>query len=285
MARAPTHPERVLFSTEAYMNSWAASNMFYAQFIAAGSSPSQWIEDKYADFRIPTQNPQAALKSGIVDRGGYVNIIPKSGPAAGLRASPNYAASQTNFNYLGARKKQKPDLGVGWVAMGGYAFPGQAFTPVRNPKTGGFGPNALSLFMVGHGMMGNGSGLLSRAPDPTGVRARKTPGKKYDRGWTSTLDYAINGGQRGEGGIGHSSVDTTNEMYATKETASGANMYDTDEQMGPNGSWTRLYAGFKRLAPHSQNQNYITDLGNMYKKGTNQDSTDTADRVRNQLFL
>ena len=260
MARGSSNPNSNLFSTEGYIQSWAAHNTYYAARIAA-ASPNFLIAgglsstSQYTDFRVGNQYTKAALYSGIVNVGGYGPLF-GSAPGDSIRASPNYAAKDANLNYLGMRKAGKADKNIDY-AGGRSIIPGAAFTPSRS-KTGRYSANKLSKFMAAQGGGGPSQNLL---------RYRNRGGGISDstRSWKSTLTQST-GSQKGKSGFSQSSVDTTGEKYATKETAMGANMYDTDERVRGE-RFERSWAGYKELSPHSSNAHFfgISGLAQMYR--------------------
>jgi hypothetical protein len=293
MARAPDHPERVLFGSKEYMMSWAASNTYYAGLIAKESADlfvqEGFADSPYRDFVVPNTRTNAAIRSGIVNAGGYVDL--NVGPGANRRASPNYNARDTGLTHLGQRPREKANAAIGWVGMGDYAFPGQAFAPTLNRKTGKFGPNALAQFInkregLADTLMPPTSAYIkfmkNKQTPPSGLRYRNTGGGISDstRGWKSTLTQST-GPQKGQGGQSYSSVDLVSAMYATKETMAGANPYNTDERLSGDKFSSNL-EGYKALARHANSPNYISALGNMYKEDTT--VTGDARRVKRKFL-
>ena len=259
MARGSYQPGFNQFSSEGYMQSWAAHNTYYATRIAAATPVSEqagWMTtSQYRDFILGNQYTNAAVYSGVVNVGGYGPLF-GSAPGDKVRASPNYAAKDANLNVFGFRKAERADTNIDY-AGGRSIIPGQAFVPSRS-KTGRYGPNKLSKFMAAQGSGGD---------SPEMLRYRNRGGGISDstRSWKSTLTQST-GSQKGASGFSQSSVDTTGEKYATKETAMGANMYDTDERVRGE-RFERSWAGYKELSPHSSNAHFfgISGLAQMYK--------------------
>jgi len=266
MARAGSNPTLQPFSTQTYIESWAASNLFYADYINETNAKARMSTGKDSqgpvrDYVTGNINTQAAARSGVVNSGGYNARYDPASKYANTRATPNYAAKDAGLDIFGNKKRQKNDAALSMRAVEKtYGLPGAATVPSRS-RGGKFIPNTLSVFL-----MKRGSGGVS----PSMLRGRNTGtsiGQMSTRGWKSQLSQS-EGPQKGQGGVGQSSIDSTNEMYMTKETARGHNMYDTDEKLNENKEFGRDWAGWNNLPLHEDRPNYLTGLGNMYKEGT-----------------
>ena len=223
---------RAQFSAQSYMESQATNNAYYA--------------GKYGySYTLGNQYTDAAIKSGVVNPGGYTGL-PKPEQPGGMGAisgmtSPTSRRNQP-FDRFGNPTKQKGDPVLAQVLMGGYQFPGQAFNP-RRGAGGAFMANELSMWM-------NSLGLGGRSPNLG--RYRRVGAQWQDIGWKYQLSMAPKQIEKGE-----SSIYQGFERYSTQETRMGTDATD------PN-------AGFKRLESHSQNQHYISELSTLYKEDNNE---------------
>lgn len=262
MARAPDNPSGPLFRTDSYIQSWWANAPYYAS-----SGGSQY------GYQAGNQFTNAAIRSGIVNPGGYLNVSPLGyGPVVssggvrqtGIKQDWRTVASPVNrntpYDYLGNVKKQKGDIALGWVLMGPQAFPGGAFAPRYSPKLGER-PNKLSMFMQDRGYGGTTFSTL---------RYRRSNVDLQSTGWQGNLTQ-FGGSNKalttGAGGRGQSSEDSTQEMYSTDETRAGTRAQFTDETWNPEvNKIGRTWAGFKKLEDTGSNPFLQAELGRMYKE-------------------
>ncbi len=234
MARAADKPGQ--FSAEAYMASQATNNAYYA----GKYGYSYTLGNLYTD---------AAAKSGVVNPGGYTGL-PGDNSDHSKWSNPRQARGQP-FDQFGNPSKQKGDKVLTQALMGGYQYPGQAFTP-RRGKGGTFMANQLSMWLQGLGVGGRSHNLGQR---------RRLGVQNQSNKWQYQLTQAPKGP-----GEGTSSVYQGFERYSTQETRLGTN-YGVD----PN-------AGFRKLESHSPNQHYISELSTLYK----QDKKETGFSRRSQ---
>ncbi len=254
MARAPDKSSAEQFNVADYTSSWAANNPYYAAHVT-------WGFDTTDTTRGALGGPsQSALKSGIVQVASYSNIHPE---ASGKSASDplNWAnprhSSNVPYDRFGNVKKQAGDVNLGLVLMGGYQFPGQAFG-YKQTQTRGFVPDGMSLWMLEQGMAGY---------SPSGLRSRKYGDRFRDKGWQATLTRSTTS-NKGPGGYGQSSEDSTMEMYSTRETRLGKSVHFTDEEFDEETKkFGRSWAGYRRLASHGSNPHYDSSLGQMFVRG------------------
>ena len=245
------------------MQSWWANNPYYA---GAGAQ-------SYA-FQAGNQYTNAAIRSGIVNTGGYFNISPLGYGAMGQRGVRQTGVKKnwqtvsstvnrnTPYDYLGNVMRQKGDVGLGWVLMGVMAFPGQAFAPKYSPKLGAR-PNALTTFM-------KNLNLGVGASNFTGLRYRRSNVNLQSTGWQGNLTQ-FGGSNKafttGAGGRGQSSEDSTQEVYSTDETRVGTRAQFTDETWNPETNKIgRTWAGYKALEDTGSNPFLQAELGRMYKR-------------------
>jgi len=247
VARAPDRSSAEQFSSASYMKSWWANNPYYAS--TAGQNYNFQAGNQYTD---------AAARSGVVNTGGYLNVSPEARGIpknAYTRANPRNS-SNVPYDYLGNVKKQKGDVNLGLVLMGGYQFPGQAFSPERD-KTGRFGPNALTRWMIAQGAGGVSTNNL---------RYRQSAIDNRSTGWRGLLTQSP-GPNKAIGGRGQSSQDSTREMYSTIETRLGTRAQFTDEAWQEEGAkYGRSWAGFKALPDTGGSPHLMAELGQMYKR-------------------
>ena len=246
MARAPDKSYAGQFKTTDYIQSWAANNPYYAPHVT-------WEFDT-----MDTRRTQAAARSGIVRSPGYSNISPEN-RGYDQRDMRNWARpehpSSAPYDYLGNVKKQRGDVQLGLVMMGGYQFPGQAFRAVPG-KSGFLMPNRLAKWMNEQGIGGY---------SPEGRRFRRSGGKYRDRGWEGTLSQSMSS-NKGPGGFGQSSEDSTVERYSTQETRMGTRAIFTDEEFDEETKkFGRTWAGFRPLSTHSRNPHFNSALGQMFQ--------------------
>ena len=242
------------FHAGSYMQSWWANNSYYAS--TAGYNYAYQAGNIYTN---------AAIRSGVVNAGGYTNLTPGQrgiGVSPQTMANPRNSARQAPYDHLGNIKKQKGDVNLALVLMGGYQFPGQAFAPVRD-KQGNWGPNELSKWMTSLGGNGPRLGSMLR-PRRSGVGERST-------GWSGTLTQSTSSNKAfktpGAAGRGQSSEDSTQEMYSTEETRIGTRAQFTDEEWQEDkGKVARSYAGFKALGSTGTNPHLNAELGQMYQR-------------------
>ena len=263
MARAPDRSSASQFSTSGYINSWAANNPYYAANAA----------NSY-EFNLGNQHSNAAIRSGVVQTAGYNNVSPRGyGPSDGYggtltgvnswqsqnRANPRNSSSAP-YDQLGNVKKQGGDINLGLVLMGGYQFPGQAMSPVRD-KNGNWGDNALVKFLKAQGSGG--------VTNPN-LRRRWGYDMGRSRGWVGNLTYSAGPNKafaNGSGGRGQSSEDSTQEMYSTLETRLGTRAQFTDEAWQEKGAkFGRSWAGYKPMGQTSGNPHLNAQLGQMYNE-------------------
>ncbi len=225
MARAPDRSSAEQFNVTEYTQSWAANNPFYAAHV-------NWAYD-------------------ATGRTGYSNVKPQD---RGISATDpmNWASPTrkgTAYDRFGNVNKQRGDVNLGLVLMGGTQFPGQAFIPERS-KLGTFTANRLARWMNEQGVRGY---------SPEGRRSRNY---RRETGWSTMLSQSISSSK----GVGQSSEDTTEEMYSTQETRLGTRAYFTDEEVDANtGKMGRTWAGFKPLSTHAMNPHFDSKLGQMFK--------------------
>lgn len=243
MARAPDKSSASQFKTKHYIQSWAANNPFYAQHV-------NWAFSTRDNTRT-----DAAARSGVVKTAGYHNTTPE---ARGFSANNpmNWASpvrKDTAYDQFGNVPKQRGDVQLGLVLMGGFQFPGQAFSPARM-KSGMWSANPLALWLKSKGRAGY---------SPANVRDRTY---KQERGWTTQLSQSLTS-NKAPGGTGQSSVDSTVEMYSTQETRLGTRAYFTDEEWNAGtGKYGRSWAGFRPLQTHALNPHFDSMLAPMFKK-------------------
>ncbi len=244
MARAPDRSNAGQFKTSDYIQSWAANNPFYASHV-------NWAFDTF-----DTTRTKAAIRSGVVQTAGYNNITPMD-QGQDPKDPYNYAhptrnADSTGYDRFGDVKKQKGDINLGLVLMGGYQFPGQAFSPSRT-KYGLWEANPLAKWMNAQGVGGY---------SPEGRRWRQTT---TEHGWSDMLTQSISS-NKGPGGKGQSSEDSTLERYSTQETRLGTRAQFTNEEFNEGTSkFGRTWAGYKPLSPHAMNPHFDSKLTQMFK--------------------
>ncbi len=226
MARGTDKPGQ--FSAGGYMASQATNNAYYA----GKYGYSYTLGNLYTD---------AAIKSGVVNPGGYTGLPEETGRLGSQRSNPRASRGQP-FDQFGNPTKQKGDKVLTQVQMGGYQFPGQVWTPQRS-KGGTYMANELSMWMQKLGAGGRSFNFGQ-------FRVRGV--ENQSNRWQNKLTQATTGP-----GVGTSSVYQGFERYSTQETRMGTDIMD------PN-------AGFKKLQPHSRNQHYISELSNMYKEKNTQ---------------
>jgi hypothetical protein len=235
------------------MESWAANNPFYAPHV------------NWAFSTADNTRTDAAARSGVVQTAGYNNIAPQD---RGLDPNDpmNWASptrSGSSYDRFGNVNKQVGDVQLGLVLMGGFQFPGQAFMPERL-KSGLFGANPLARWMNKQG-----TGGVSQS----GRRGRNT---QRETGWGAHLSRSITS-NKGPGGVGQSSVDSTVEMYSTRETRLGTRAYFTDEEWNAGTQkYGRSWAGFRPLQTHALNPHFDSKLTMFKGENTN---TGAARRV------
>ena len=244
MARAPDKSSASQFNTKDYTESWAANNPFYAKHV-------NWAFDT-----TDTTRGNAAARSGVVQTAGYNNITPQN---RGISATdPNNWAnprhhSSAPYDQFGNVKKQRGDVNLGLVLMGGYQFPGQAFAPEKG-GAGVFGAGVLAKWM-------NKQGVGGWSPEMVRVRNRY----RKETGWDMQLTQSLSP-NKAPGGVGQSSEDSTTEMYSTQETRLGTRAYFSDEELNEEtGKFGRTWAGYKPLGVHATNPHFDSKLGQMFK--------------------
>lgn len=244
MARPPDESSARQFNVTRYTESWAANNPYYATHVG-------WEFDT-----TDTTRTQAAIKSGVVRTAGYYNVRPEdrgiSASSLYNQANPRHHSS-VPYDRFGNVKKQRGDIQLGLVLMGGLQFPGQAFAPVQG-KAGVFGPNYLARWM--------NSKMAGKQLSLSGMRARN---QVRERGYTDFLSQSISS-NKAPGGVGQSSRDTTQEMYSTQETRLGTRAIFTSEEIDKEtGKYGRTWAGYRPLSAHAMNPHFDSKLGQMFK--------------------
>ena len=239
MARAPDRSDAGQFNATQYMESWAANNPFYAQHV------------NYQFNTFDTTRTKAAIRSGVVTSAQYSNVSPEG---KGLKQSDPYnwaspiRSASTAYDAQGNVKKQKGDVQLGLVLMGGYQFPGQAFSPSRT-KYGLWEANPLAAWMNAQGVGGY---------SPANLRSRNT---RREVGWMASLSQALSYPTE----PGQSSEDTTEEMYSTQETRLGTRAQFTNEEFNEGtGKFGRTWAGYRPLSPHALNPHFDSKLTQMF---------------------
>jgi hypothetical protein len=242
VARPPDKSSASQFRTQSYIESWAANNPFYAPHV-------NWAFDT-----TDTTLGRSAAYSGNVQVAGYNNVTPQN---KGIDENNpiNWASPVrrgTAYDRFGAVNKQVGDVQLGLVLMGGYQFPGQAFSPERT-KSGLWGANPLAKWMNKQGVQGY---------VPEGRRYRNG---RRETGWSTMLSRSITS-NKAVGGVGQSSEDSTQEVYSTQETRLATRAEFTNEQFNAEaGKFGRTWAGFKPLSTHSLNPHFDSKLGQMFK--------------------
>ncbi len=244
MARAPDRSSASQFKASDYMQSWAANNPYYAQHV-------NWQFDTF-----DTTRTKAAIRSGVVSGAGYNNISPEglgySSKDPYNFAHPTRSADKTAYDQFGDVKKQRGDINLGLVLMGGYQFPGQAFNPSRT-KYGLWEANPLAKWMNAQGVGGY---------SPEGRRGRNT---QQETGWMSLLSQSISS-NKGPEGVGQSSEDSTQEMFSTQETRLGTRAQFSNEEFNEGtGKFGSSWAGYKPLSPYAMNPHWDSKLTQMFK--------------------
>ena len=247
MARAPDRSNAGQFNAQSYTQSWAANNPYYAPHV------------NYAFNTLDNTRTQAAVRSGVVHVAGYSNITPMDQGQDQKNpynwASPIRNADTTGYDQFGNVKKQKGDINLGLVMMGGYQFPGQAFNPSRT-KYGLWEANPLAKWMNAQGTGGY---------SPTGLRDRRVGQSQRETGWMDLLSQSISS-NKGPEGKGQSSEDSTLERYSTQETRLGTRAQFTNEEFNEGTSeFGRTWAGYKPLSPHAMNPHFDSKLTQMFK--------------------
>lgn len=253
MARPTDQPSASQFRTQAYITSWWANNAYYA--------PTAGYNYAYSPSNIYTD---AAIRSGVVHTGGYTLLTPMQqgiGVSPYTMANPRNSASQAKYDQFGNVKRQKGDVQLGLVLMGGYQFPGQAFMPVRG-KDGRFEPNALVKWMTSLGAEGPTLPMLRNRRSSVGERVS---------GWAGILSESTGSNKAmsvpGAAGRGQSSEDSTQEMYSTEETRIGTRAQFTDEEWQEDkGKVGRSWAGFRALGSTGSTPHLDAELGQMYER-------------------
>ncbi len=253
--------DRVPFRSKSYMESWWANNPYYA-----GTGGIQY------GYQAGNQYTNAAIRSGVVNTGGYLNLSPlgfgamgqqgvrQTGVKKDWRSVASNVNTGTPYDYLGNVQRQRGDIGLGWVMMGALAFPGQAFTPKYSPKLG-IRPNDLSMFMqdLGHGGVSFSTNRYRRS----NINLRST-------GWQGNLTQSTGSNKAmdtGASGRGQSSEDSTQEVYSTDETRQGTRAQFTDETWNSSkGKFGQSWAGYKKLEDTGSNPFLQAELGRMYKR-------------------
>ncbi len=243
MARAPDRSSASQFRTKGYTQSWAANNPYYASHV-------NWAFDT-----TDTTRSNAAARSGVVQTAGYNNVTPQD-QGIDPNNPRNWASPVrrgTAYDRLGNVNKQKGDINLGLVLMGGYQFPGQSMVPERD-ALGFFGANPLARWLNAQGTGGY---------SPMNLRARNMANK--ETGWNVQLSQSISS-NKAPGGVGQSSEDSTIERYSTQETRMGTRAFFTDEELDEETKkFGRTWAGFKPLRANLPNPHFDSALGQMFK--------------------
>jgi len=250
VARPPDRSSAKQFRSKNYMQSWAANNPYYASHV------------NWAFNTLDTTRTQAAARSGIVHVAGYTNVSPQD---RGIEANAWTMANPRNnmnvpYDQFGNVKKQRGDINLGLVLMGGYQFPGQAFAPTQRygSNSGLFMANQLATWLNA-----KHQGILA---GQTGTRYRRDArnARNRERGWETTLSQSIGSNK----GTGASSLDTTIARYSTQETRLGTRATFADR---------RTWEGWRPLSSYRMNPHFNSRLGQMFQ--TENTNTGFARRV------
>lgn len=271
MARAADYPGRVLFSTSSYISSWWTNNAYYAG--TAGKTYAFVAGDGYTtSVGGGYRGSRSALYSGVVHPAGYSAISPRG--YGGTPSNPYWGTPRTMFNTsspirnayqpydaFGNIRRQRGDIQLGKLMMGGYQFPGQAFSPDYSPQKG-LRANTLVRWFENLGMGGY--------TDPM-VRFRRSDKSWRSTGWAGNLTTATSANKAlevpGANGRGQSSEDSTTEMYKTIETTLGARSSFTDETWNEAKSkFAQSWAGWKELGDTGKQPYLDASLGQMFEE-------------------